>query len=304
VYANELAAEDTGNAANLSLQQSSRVLGSKLNEATSFVDPEVLALGKTRVDAFLREEPALAPFRHPLDDTLRKAPHTLDLAGEELVAKFAFASRQSGSVYGILANADMPWPTVKLADGTDAKLDQSGYEKYREVGNRDDRKKVMDAFFGKWKEFERTMGVAYYGSLKEDAVYTRVRKYPDSLTRALDGNKVPRAVYDTLIASANANLPTLHRYFKLRARMLGVKEMRYYDIYPPLVSGGRPYPIDEGIRMMVESVAPLGADYQAAMKKGVADRWMDLNVFCIKWEKYRRVLKEVPGLRWAVRRLP
>jgi len=83
-------------------------------------------------------------------------------------------------------------------------------------------------------------------------------------------------VYDALIKSTNENLPTLHRYFRLRAKMLGVSEMRYYDIYPPLISGGREYPIDEGVRMMVEAVAPLGPEYVAGMKKGLADRWMDV----------------------------
>ena len=92
---------------------------------------------------------------------------------------------------------------------------------------------VMDAFFGKFKEFERTIGVAFYGMLKEDTVYTKVRKYPDSMSRALDRNKVPPAVYEALIKSTNANLPTLHRYFRLRAKMLGVTEMRLLVIGTP-----------------------------------------------------------------------
>ena len=276
VYANELQAEDTGKPESLALTQRNQVLGSKLTQATSFVNPEILAVGNARIDAMFKEEPALAIYRQPVDNILRNAPHTLDSAGEALVATFQLAARQSGSVYGIFANADMPWPTVTLADGTQAMLDQAAYTKYREVANRDDRKKVMDAFFGKWKEFERTLGVAFYGNLKEDTVYTRVRKYPDSITRALDANKVPREVYDALIKATNENLPTLHRYFRLRAKMLGVQEMRYYDIYPPLVGGGREYSIDEGVKMMLESVKPLGDDYVAAMAKGVADRWMDV----------------------------
>ena len=104
-----------------------------------------------------------------------------------------------------------------------------------------------------------------------------MRKYPDSITRSLDGNNLPRAVYDALIKSANDNLPTLHRYFRLRGEdARACTEMRYYDIYPPLVSGGREYPIDEGVKIMLESVKPLGDEYVAAMKKGLADRWMDV----------------------------
>ncbi|HYC37180.1 MAG TPA: oligoendopeptidase F [Usitatibacter sp.] len=275
VYASEKANEDTGNAEALALQQKTRVAQSRFTEAVSWVNPEILAIGRERIEPFFRQEPGLAPYRFAIDNVLRTAPHTLDTAGEALIASFNFASRQASQVYTIFTNAEMPWPTVKLSDGKEVRLDQSAYGKHREAANRDDRKKVMDAFFGKFKEFEKTIGVAFYGSLREDTVYTKVRKYPDSLSRALDANKIPVAVYDALVKATNENLPTLHRYFRLRGRILGVPEMRYYDIYPPLVGGGREYPIEEGIRIMVESAAPLGPDYVAAMKKGLADRWMD-----------------------------
>ena len=275
-YAGERSAEDTGDAGRQALLQKAQVLGTRISEESAFVNPEVLKLGKAKVDALVKAEKALAKYRHPLDDIVRLAPHTLDAPGESILAAFGLTQGSAGQTYRILANADMPWPTVKLADGKEVKLDQAAYTHYREVPNREDRKKVMDAFFGKFKEFEGTIGTTLYASLKEDSVYAKVRKYPDSMSAALDANNLPRAVYDALIRSANANLPTLHRYFKLRGKMLGVPEMRYYDIYPPLVSGGRTYPIDEGIEMMVESAAPLGPEYVAAMKKGVADRWMDV----------------------------
>jgi oligoendopeptidase F len=276
VYAGELESEDTSDPARQALGQKTQVIGTRLSEATAFLNPEVLSIGKAKIDAFFKAEPKLAIYRHPVNDVLRAAPHTLDAKGEELLAAFGLTQGTAGSIYRIMATSDMPWPTVKLADGKEVKLDQAAYTKWRESSNRDDRKKVMDAFFGKFKEFESTLGTTFYSSLKEDSVYAKVRKYPDSMTKALDANNLPRAVYDALIKSTNENLATLHRYFKLRAKMLGVAQMRYYDIYPPLVSGGREYPIDEGIRMMVESVAPLGPEYVAAMKKGIADRWMDV----------------------------
>jgi len=276
VYANELLAEDTGAAASLELSQQSQVLGTRANEANSFVGPEILALGKNKVAGFFKQDPGLKIYRQPVDQILRAAPHTLDSRGEAIVAAFGLSANATGSVYNIFANAELPWPTVKLADGTTVKLDKSAYEKYREAANRDDRKKVFDAFWGGWKEFERTFGVAYYERLKEDTVMSKVRKYPDSLARALDGNKIPVAVYDTLIAQTHANLPTLHRYFRLRARMLGVPEMRYYDIYPPLVSSDRVFTIDTGKQLMRESLKPMGTAYVAAVEKGLKDRWMDV----------------------------
>jgi oligoendopeptidase F len=144
-----------------------------------------------------------------------------------------------------------------LADGQEVTIDQAAYTKYRAAGNRDDRKRVFDAFWGKWKEFERSYGVIFYEQLKRDSVYAKVRNYPDSLTQALDGNNLPRAVYDTLIAQTRANLPTLHRYFRLRANMLGVKRPAIFRHLP--ASGFRQrLPVDQGVKFMLDSVKPLG----------------------------------------------
>lgn len=277
VFAYETFSEDTGVAASLERRQRVTILGSKLSEGTSFVSPEILAVGKARVDAYVKQEPGLALYRHSLEDILRTAPHTLDTAGEAILATFSLSANAAGNTFEILTNADMPWNTVTLSDGKQVKVDESAYSHYRETENRDDRRKIHEALFGKFAEFERTLGVTYYSSLKESTVNARVRKYPDSFSQAMDGNNLPLAVYDTLVKSANDTLPTLHRYFKLRGRILGITDMRYYDISPPLVkAGNRKYPIDEGIRIMLDAVKPLGPEYGAAMAKGIQERWMDV----------------------------
>jgi oligoendopeptidase F len=275
-YSGELLAEDTGAAASLELNQKGGVLNTRLNEASSFRQPELLKLGQKRIDAFLKQEKSLEILRYPLSAILRRAPHTLDDAGEGLVATFGLTADNAQSVYQILAFADLPWPTIKLSSGKEVRLDQAAYGEHRQSQHREDRRKVYDAFFGKWKEFERTFGTTYYAALKTSTVYAKVRKYPDSLTAALDGSNIPRAVYDTLIAQTNATLPTLHRYLRLRARMLGLKEMRYYDIPPPIVKSDLKFPIGEGRRIMLESLAPMGEEYVAVVKKGLDERWMDV----------------------------
>jgi oligoendopeptidase F len=275
MFAGEQLAEDTGASSSLELDQRADVLGNRLNEAGAFVDPEILRMGKEKVAAFLAQEPSLAIYRFPLSKIQRTAPHTLNDEGEALVANFGLMDNAGGSAYSILTNADLPWPTVKLASGDEVKLDASAYTKYRESANRDDRKRVMDAFFGAFKTYERTIGVNLYSQLKQDGVYSKVRKYPDSITRVLDRDNIPVAVLDTLIKETNANLPTLYRYFRLRAKMLGVPQLHYYDIYPPLVHGDFKFPIAKGRAMVLDAVAPLGKDYVAALAYGLDNRWMD-----------------------------
>lgn len=275
-YASQFHDQDTGQTAGLDLNQRSDILGSKLEEATSFLRPEILALGEKNVKRLLAQDKSLAIYQHMMDDILRSASHTLDKKGEELIANFGMATNTASAVYSTLANAEMPWPRIKLSDGKEVVIDQAAYTKYRSSSNRADRKLVFDAFWGKWKEFERTYGVTFYEMLKRDAVYAKVRNYPDSLTQSLDGNKLPRTVYDTLIAQTQANLPTLHRYFKLRAKMLGIEQLHYYDIYPPLVSSDLKYPIAKSVQLMLASAKPLGDDYVQAMTKASGARWMDV----------------------------
>ena len=275
-FSSEQVSEDTGNAAYLELDQKADLLGNRLNEATAFVDPEILHIGKDKIAQFLAQEPGLAIYRFPLDQTLRQAPHTLDDEGEALIARFGLMDNAGSAAYNILTNADIPWPKIRLAGGEEVTLDASAYTKYREAHNRDDRKKVMDSFFGAFKTYERTIGVDLYSQLKQDSVYAKVRKYPDSITRSLDRRNIPVAVLDTLIRETNANLPTLHRYFRLRAKLLGVPQLHYYDIYPPLVEGDFKIPYAEGRKLVLAAVAPLGKDYVDALAYGLDHRWMDL----------------------------
>jgi oligoendopeptidase F len=134
----------------------------------------------------------------------------------------------------------------------------------------------MEAFFRTLRTYERTVGLTLYAQLKQEAVYARVRKYPDSITRALDRDRMPAAVLDTLLAQANAGLPALHRYFRLRAKLLGVPQLHYHDIYPPLVKGDYRFPYADARKVFVQAMSPLGRDYVEALNRGLDSRWMDL----------------------------
>ncbi|MFZ3321048.1 MAG: oligoendopeptidase F [Usitatibacter sp.] len=274
-YASESEAGDSANSTFQGMNQKSGVIGAKISEETAFVAPEIIAMGKAKVDGFFKQEPKLAVYRHIVDDTLRSAAHTLDAKGEKILGIFSLTQGDASNAYQIFVTSDMPWPAFQ-SGGKEEKLNQPVYEKEREAADRAERKKAFDTFFGTWKEFESTLGTLLYSNLKENLVIAKARNYPDSMTAALDANNLPRSVYDALIKSANANLPTLHRYFRLRGKMLGVTDLRYYDIYPPLVKSEKKFPLDEGIAMMLAAVKPLGDDYAAAMKKGVDSRWMDV----------------------------
>lgn len=275
VYASARSDEDTRDAPNLERLQTLELAGSRLNEASSFLRPEVLALGERKLRRLLDSDPALARFEQTIANILRLAPHTLDAEGEAMLATLSLAAGASGSVYQIFSAADMPWPQIEL-NGQDVRLDQAAYTRHRADPDRGLRERVFDAFWGTWKDYERSLGVMLFGNVKEQVAQARVRNYGSAREAALGEAKIPLAVYDTLIEETNASLATLQRYFKLRGRMLGIDDLAYHDIYPPMVKSDRGYPVDEGKRIIVDAAAPLGEDYVAGMRKGLAERWMDV----------------------------
>jgi oligoendopeptidase F len=275
VYASEQLDEANDVASSQELKQRADNLAVQLDEATSSFAPEILSIGQKKLDSWLAREPGLAIYRHSLDVILRDKAHTLDAAGEAIVATLSATADNSQTIYGMLASADLPWPTVTLG-GEKVRLDQAAYTKYRAAPDRNARKQVFDTFFGQWKAYENTLGATFHGMLKSSSAYAKVRHYPDSLAAALDRNAVPPQVYDTLIAQTQAHLPTLYRYYRLRAKLLGIRDLHYYDLYVPVVKSAHLYPIAEGRQLMLDAVRLLGDDYVAAMRDGLDHRWMDV----------------------------
>jgi oligoendopeptidase F len=275
-YASMLSDENTRDPKALEMRQMATSLETTFAQASSFLEPEILAIGRDRISTLLAASPALADYQHFLDNILRLKPHTLDADGERLVATAGLMASAPSSIYGILANADMPWPTITLSDGSEARLDQAGYSRWRAVHNRADRKKVYEEFWSTWHDYRRTFGVALYSQLQRDQFYAQARSYPSCLAAALADNKIPEKVYHTLVASTNRHLPTLHRYLKLRARMLGIEDLRYHDLYPPLVTSDLSFPIATGKAAVLESLTPLGSEYIDVVRHGFEDRWMDV----------------------------
>jgi oligoendopeptidase F len=268
---------DKANAANLARSQEMEQIGARLDAATSFLAPEVLALPEGAVEKFLKAEPALARYAHDLRDVERRRPHTLSPEEEKLLADAGTLSGSAQNLYEVLATADLPFPEVTLASGEKVRIDQSAYVRHRTSARRDDRLAVFRGFFTTWKGYERTLGVALDAELRKNIFFARSRRYGSSLEASLDRNHVPARVYDAMLETANESLPTLHRYLKLRARILGVSDLGYHDIYAPLIpKSARSYSIDEARKLVLAAVAPLGPDYVATLSHGYENRWVDV----------------------------
>lgn len=275
-YVSLKADEDVRVAAYQEKQAQAINLYTAFGEATAWFSPEVLTIGKAKVDGFVAANATLkSRFDHYLDDIVRQAPHTLSPEGEAILAGASSPLSGPGEVAGQLRSSDIPWPTITLSSGKQVRLDSQGYTLNRDAPNRADRKAVFDAFWTAHGKFQNSFGATYNAKIKGDIFNAKARKYPTSLARAVSGANIPEGVYRALVAEANKGLPQLHRYFDLRRRMLKLPDIHYYDIYPPLVSLDRTFTLDQMRATTLEAVKPLGPDYQARIAKATAAKWMD-----------------------------
>jgi oligoendopeptidase F len=277
VYAGMLADEDTRVSEAQGMQQEMEQIYAEFAAQAAYIEPEVLRIGKATVDKAIATERRLAPYAFYLNDIVRRAAHTLGDSEEKILADAAPLAGSASNIYGILANADFPYPTIKLSDGRTVKVDQSGYGELRTSPDRKDREAAMSAFFGALGSFGRTFGTTMNSSVQKSLFYARSRKYPTTLEMALNGPNIPTSVYMRLIEGVNRSLPTFHRYLRLRKRMMGLSDsLHYYDLYAPLVAEvDLKYNPEEAQTHVLASMGPLGEDYQSVVRRAFRERWLD-----------------------------
>ncbi|MDA1063737.1 MAG: oligoendopeptidase F family protein, partial [Proteobacteria bacterium] len=273
VYAGLNFDEDQRVTETLEHRQLASMLYSSLGESTAWVQPELIAVGREVIESYIADDERLAPFTFQLDDSLRNAAHTLGEEAEQTLSYFSQSFGAPSTTYELLANSDIPWPTITLANGEEVRVDSQGYSYARASENRADRKLVFDTFWGKWGEYRSATGMVLNSHIQTQVALAKARNYDSVLQRELDQDNLPPAVYHTLVAEVNKALPTLHRYFKLRERILGLEQMHYYDIYPPLVSLDKTFDYETSKAITLDAMGVLGADWVAMQKAGMEQRW-------------------------------
>ncbi len=276
VYASARADEDTRVAATRELRQSARQLSVQLDSATSWLRPELIALDPGKVRTFFSQDPKLAEYRFFVEDALRWKPHTLGPGEERIVAEAGSLAHAGGEISGVLRDADVPWPTVKLSTGEEARLDPAAYALHRASVVKEDRDRVFDAFFGTLRGYQRTLGAALYTTVRSSEFETTARGFASDLESSLFRDAIPPAVYRQLVSDVRRSLPTFHRYLALRRRMLGLEKLRYQDLYVPIVpSADLRFQPEEAREIVLAAVAPLGPEYASILKAGFESGWTD-----------------------------
>ena len=248
-----------------------------LGAECSFETPEIMAIPEDVLEGFYAVEPGLARYRRYLGDVRRMKEHTLSAAEEKLLAASGEITGAASDIFGNLTSADMTFPDAIDGEGKPHPLTQGTYIAYQTGSDRALRRSAYENIYHTFANFKNTSAALLNAQGKALKFRADARKYDSTLQAALFRNNVPESVYLNLIEAVHRNMDKLHRYVRLRKKLLGLDELHFYDSYTTLVPGvNRKIPFAEAKQTVYDALHPLGEEYRAILKEGFENRWIDV----------------------------
>jgi oligoendopeptidase F len=268
-------AEDSANTEYLARVGQIQNLFTKIGEAFAFVVPEIQAIDDQTFAKFVADS-ALADWRIRLHKIRRLKPHVLSEPEERILALGAAALSGYDDTFSQLTDVDMKFGVLVDDTGRQKPLTQSSFGSFLVKRDPGLRKRAFEQFYTEFQDHQYTLASSLAYSVKADVFRARSRNYSSSLEAALFPDAVPAAVYEGLIKSVRANLAPLFRYFELRRRALGLKELHHYDTYVPMVAEIESHiSFDQAVKHVVTALRPLGKEYVNVLESGLRGRWCD-----------------------------
>ena len=276
VYAHMKNDQDTRVAIYQEYYAKAMTLYSQLDQVFSFYEPEFMAITEEQYQNFLAEEPKLQPYKHFFDKLLQNKDHVLSQREEELLAGAGEIFGAASETFAILDNADIVFPFVKDEDGNEVQLSHGVYMRLVESKNREVRRGAYEALYSTYEQYQHTYAKTLQTNVKVQNYRAKVRNYKSAREAALAANFVPESVYDNLVSAVRKHLPLLHRYLALRSKILGIPDLKMYDVYTPLSSVEYSFTYEEALKKAEEALAVLGEDYLSRVKRAFSERWIDV----------------------------
>ena len=272
VYAFQKYHEDTTNPKYQQMSGEMQIIATNLSQAVSWMEPELLSLPEK---AFEGEK--LEKYRRFILQIVRKKAHVLDDEKEALLARAGELGQSPSNIFSMFNNADIRFPEVEDAKGTKRMLTVGNYISYMQSKDRVLRKNAFEALYSVYGQFINTLAATFYANLKQADFFAKEHRYQNAMECSLDTGNIPVAVYKNLVQAVNDRLPLMHRYVRLRKKLLGLEELHMYDVYAPMVEvPDQTYSFEEAKQIVKAALAPLGEDYQKVLQQGFDNRWIDV----------------------------
>jgi len=248
----------------------------RLNAATSFVNPELMSIGFDTLRTWMAEDDRLAHLGHFIDELEREKEHVRSDEVEQVLALSGEPLGDFYRAYNAITNADLQFENAVAEDGTTLEVGQSSINSLITHKDRKVRQTGYDYYADGYLAYKNTLASIQLGGIHRDIFNARIRKYPSSLEASLGSNNIPPEVFHALIDTFKKNLPTWHRYWRIRKKALGYKKFHIYDIKAPLSKDTPEVPFEQAVAWICEGMKPLGEDYVETIRKGaLEERWVD-----------------------------
>ena len=276
-YCMRKADEDTRNATYQAMRGQFMSIAVALGAVRSFETPEIMAIPDETLEQFYKDCPELERYRRALTNVRRMKEHTLSPAEEKLLAASGEMGNAPDDIYGAFADADITFADAVDCNGNKHPLRQGNFVSYEESPDRELRKSAYENLYDSFNNYKNTAAAILNAQNKQLKFYAEARKYPNAFEKALDRTNVPTSVYLNLIEAMHQNLDKMHRYVRLRKKLLGVDELHFYDVYTSLIADvDKHIPFADAKQTVYDALAPLGEDYRAILKEGFENRWIDV----------------------------
>lgn len=277
VFAHLKSDEDTSNTKNQSLKEKIFVYLPQVSSAEAFFTPELLSLPEGTIEREIKEVPELEMYRFMLDRILIMKPHTLSKEKEELLAAVSECLDAPENIYNMLSNADMTFPSIKDEEGNEVELSDVNYAKFIRSRDRRVRKEAFITLFNTYGKFKNTFAASLTSSMKNFIFGSKVRNFESALESALKPNNIPQKVFTNTIETINNNLEALHRYVRIKKKLLNLNEMHMYDLYVPVIEVPKEHiEFDEAVKTAEKALKPMGEEYLNIFRSGIDEGWIDV----------------------------
>ncbi|HEM5113636.1 TPA: oligoendopeptidase F [Streptococcus suis] len=278
VYASMKNDQDTREGKYQEFQAKAMGLYAVFSQAFAFYEPEFMGITEEKLEAFKVEEPALVQYSHQFEKLLAAKDHVLSQEVEEVLAATSEIFESPAETFSVLDNASLRFPEITDEDGHLVPLSHGNYIHFMESKNRDVRQEAYEAMYGTYEQFQHTYAKTLQSNVKVNNLKARLRKYDSARHASLAANFIPESVYDTLVAAVNKHLPLLHRYINLRKKLLGIDDLKMYDMYTPLSDFSTKISYEDALKKCQETLEIFGENYSAIVKEAFENRWIDVHV--------------------------
>ena len=277
VYAHMRSDEDTTNQKYQNMMNRADAFMAELSSYGAFFVPEILSLKDGFIEDLIKNDKRFKVYEFMLLDILKEKPHVLNKDMEELLALASDCLDAPSSIHNMLTNADMKFGKIKDEDGEEVELTEGNYSSFIKSKDRNVRKEAFNELFSGYKKLENTFATALSSSIKSFNFSSKVRKYNSPLEASLAPNNIPLSVYENAIKTLNDNMESLHRYVRVKKKLLGLDEIHMYDLYVPVIEIEKQHvEFNEAVEIANKALKPLGEEYLSIFNKGINSGWVDI----------------------------